>query len=111
MHENHQATKYFIKFQQLTTCVRWGNAALCWQAYNGLAKHIKNDMVHYGKPNTLVGLCGLAQAIDAHYWECKAEIAHKTGNPGPSGTKPDSKPDPKPNSHPGNTSSQSCYAL
>src|SRR5882724_13704045 len=26
MHENHQAMKYFIKFQQLTTCVRWGNA-------------------------------------------------------------------------------------
>ena len=56
---------------------------------------------------THFSLCGLAQAIDTHYWECKAEIAHKTGNPGPSGTKPDSKPNPKPNSCPGNPSSQS----
>ena len=69
MHENHQATKYFIKFQQLATCVRWGDAALHQQAYNGLTKHIKNDVVHHGKPKTLVDLCGLAQAIDAHYWE------------------------------------------
>src|SRR5882724_4542962 len=75
MHENHQATKYFIKFQQLTTHVRWGNAALCWQAYNSLAKCIKNDLVHHSKPNTLVDLHGLAQAIDTCYWECKAEIA------------------------------------
>jgi len=75
MHENHQATKYFIKFQQLATCIRWGNAALHQLAYNGLTKCIKNYMVHNGKPNTLVSLCGLAQAIDANYWECKAEIA------------------------------------
>jgi len=38
-------------------------------------KCIKNDMVHHGKPNALVGLCGLVQAINAHYWELKAEIA------------------------------------
>jgi len=96
MNTHHQATKYFIKFHQLATCVRWGNAALHQQAYNGLAKHFKNDMVHHGKPNTLVGLCGLAQSIDACYWECKSDIAQETGNPGPSGMKPNSKPNPKP---------------
>ena len=64
-------------------------------------------MVHHSKPNTLIGLHGLSQAIDTHYWEHKAEIAHETGNPGPSSTKPNSKPDLKPDSHPGNTSSQS----
>jgi len=56
MHDSHQATKYFIKFQQLAACVQWGDAALCRQAYNGLTKHIKDDMVHHEKPNTLVGL-------------------------------------------------------
>src|SRR5882724_12455317 len=56
---------------------------------------------------THFSLCGLAQAIDTHYWECKAEIAHKMGNPGPSSTKPDSNPDLKPDSHPSNTLSQS----
>jgi len=38
MHDSHQATKYFIKFQQLASCVQWGEAALCRQAYNGMAK-------------------------------------------------------------------------
>ena len=28
MQENHQATKYFIKFTQLATRVQWGQAAL-----------------------------------------------------------------------------------
>src|SRR5882724_10110475 len=37
MHESHQATKYFIKFQQLAAHVQWGEAALHRQAYNGLA--------------------------------------------------------------------------
>ena len=69
MHESHQATKYFIKFQQLAACVQWGNAALCCQAYNGLAKHIKDNMVHHNKPNTLTGLQKLVQAIDTRYWE------------------------------------------
>src|SRR5882724_56069 len=65
MHESHQAMKYFIKFQQLAACVQWGDAALHRQAYNGLAKHIKDDMVHHNKPNTLAGLQKLIQAIDA----------------------------------------------
>ena len=38
MHESHQVTKYFIKFQQLSTRIEWGDAALHRQAYNGLAK-------------------------------------------------------------------------
>src|SRR6266481_3374193 len=38
MQENHQATKYFIKFMQLATQVHWGEAALQRQAYNGLTK-------------------------------------------------------------------------
>ena len=65
MHGSHQATKYFIKFQQLATCVQWGEAALCRQAYNGLAKCIKDDMVHHDKPNTLSGLWKFIQAFDA----------------------------------------------
>ena len=56
MQENHQATKYFIKFTQLATQVQWGQAALLQQAYNGLAKWIKNDLVHHDKPTTLSNL-------------------------------------------------------
>jgi len=32
MHENHQAMKYFIKFQQLAACIEWDDAALHRQA-------------------------------------------------------------------------------
>src|SRR5882724_5853622 len=48
MHKSHQATKCFIKFQQPAACIEWG-AALCQQAYNGLSKCIKDDMVHHNK--------------------------------------------------------------
>ena len=77
MQENHQATKYFIKFTQLSSCIYWGEAALLQQAYNGLAKQIKNKMVHHDKPTTLSGLWKLMQAIDTCYWEHKVEIAHE----------------------------------
>ena len=49
MHEINQATKYFITLQQLAIHFQWGEAALCRQAYNGLAKCIKDDMVHHDK--------------------------------------------------------------
>ena len=78
MQENHQATKYFIKFMQLAACVQWGEAALLHQAYNGLAKRIKNDMVHHDKPTTLPGLRKTAQAIDVRYWERRAEVSCET---------------------------------
>jgi len=61
MHDSHQATKYFIKFQQLAARIQWGDAALRHQAYNGLAKRIKDDMVHHEKLNTLIGLRKLVQ--------------------------------------------------
>src|SRR5882724_3184269 len=85
MHESHQAMKYFIKFQQLAACVQWGEAALCRQAYNRLTKHIKYDMVHHEKPNTLSGLWKLVQAIDARYWERCSEVSHETHTSGNSG--------------------------
>src|SRR6266481_6918507 len=78
MQENHQAMKYFIKFMQLATRVQWGEAALLRQAYNGLAKCIKNDMVHHDKLTTLPGLRKVAQAIDVRYWEHRAEVSCET---------------------------------
>src|SRR5882672_6511792 len=93
MHNSHQATKYFIKFQQLASCVEWGDAALCRQAYNGLAKCIKDDMVHHNKPKTLTGLHKLVQAIDTQYWERKGELSHETHTSSSSRNKSDNKSD------------------
>jgi len=69
MQENHQATKYFINFQQLAAHIQWGEAALHRQAYNVLTKCIKDNMVHHNKPNSLSGLWKLLQAIETQYWE------------------------------------------
>ena len=69
MQESHQAMKCFIKFQQLAAHIEWGDAALHRQAYNGLAKCIKDDMVHHNNLITLTGLRKHIQAIDARYWE------------------------------------------
>jgi len=57
-----------------------GDAALQWQAYNGLAKCIKDHMVHHNKPNALSSLWKLIQAIYARYWEWHGEVSRETYN-------------------------------
>ena len=67
---------------QLAARIQWGEAALLRQAYNGLSKHIKNDMVHHDKLTTLSGLRRLTQAINARYWERRAEVSRETTTSG-----------------------------
>jgi len=88
MQENHQATKYFIKFQQLATHIQWDEAALHRQAYNGLTKHIKDNMVHHDEPNSFSSLWKLMQAINAQYWEWHEEVSCKTCTSKPMETSP-----------------------
>jgi len=47
--------KYFIKFQQLATCIQWGNAAL-WSGLQWTCKMHQDDMIHHDKLTTLAGL-------------------------------------------------------
>ena len=107
MQENHQAMKYFIKFMQLSSRVYWGKAALLQQAYNSLAKQIKNEMVHHEKPMTLSRLQKLVQAIDTCYWECKVEMACKTPAVNSSSNKSEKNDNNKSSSDKGKGSSQS----
>src|SRR6266481_5150893 len=74
MPENDQATKYFVEFNHLSSQIKWGEAALRRQAYNGLARRIKNEMVHHPKPTNLADLRKIVQAINSRFWEPKAEI-------------------------------------
>ena len=68
---------YFIESNHLASCIQWGDHALLRQAYKGLARHIKNEMVHHDRPATLLDLHKLIQAINYCYWERKAEIVHE----------------------------------
>src|SRR6266481_4147613 len=88
--------KYFIEFNRLSFQIKWGEAALQRQAYNGLAHHIKNEMVHHPKPTSLAELHKLVQAIDSHYWERNAEITHDSATTSTcQEAKPKSKTDKK----------------
>ena len=64
-------------------------------------------MVHHDKPTTLSGLWRLMQAIDARYWECKAEIACETPTASSSGNKSEKNDNNKSSSDKGKGSSQS----
>ena len=92
---------------QILPCVYWGEAALLRQAYNSLAKWIKNEMVHHQKPTTLSGLQKLMQAIDAHDWEHKVEITCETPAAKSSSNKSEKNNNNKSSSNKGKGSSQS----
>ena len=99
--------KYFINFTQLSSRIYWGKAALLWQAYNSLAKRIKNEMVHHKKPMTLSGLRKLVQAIYSRYKERKAEITCETPATNSSSNKSEKNDNNKSSSDKGKISLQS----
>ena len=77
MAEGSRYMTCFMEFNCLASRIQWGDHALFRQAYKGLARRIKNEMVHHDRPITLWDLCKLVQAIDHHYWEWKAEVARE----------------------------------
>ncbi|KAG6326494.1 hypothetical protein ID866_12595, partial [Astraeus odoratus] len=78
MKDGSHINKYIVEFNHLTTQVHgYREGALCHMFYNGLPDHIKDEIACIGKPPHLVDLCTMAQGINAHYWECKSEIAHQ----------------------------------
>ena len=91
MAEGSCSANYFVEFNRLASHIQWDNHTLFRQAYKGLARRIKNKMVHHDRPITLLDLHKLMQAIDYRYWERKAEI---TGEANPT-SKGDPKGDPK----------------
>ena len=55
---------YFMEFNHLASHIQWGNHALLQQAYKGLARCIKNEMVHHNPPITLLDPHKLIQTIN-----------------------------------------------
>ena len=54
MPEASRASTYFMEFNWLASQIQWDDHALMHQAYKGLARHVKNKMVHHDKPITLL---------------------------------------------------------
>jgi len=100
MQENHQAIKYFINFQQLAACVQWGKAALCRQAYNGLAKHIKDNMVHHNNQTPFLASGNLFKLSMHDTGNDVEKYPTKPALPDPPETRPNTSP-----THPSQTTS------
>ena len=64
MAEGSRSAIYFVEFNRLASRIQWDDHALLQQAYKGLARRIKNEMVHHDRPVTLLDLHKLVQAID-----------------------------------------------
>ena len=73
MRENQKILKYNVEFNKLSARVRWGDSALRYKYYKGLPDRIKDVLAQNDKPRTLAELKGIAQSIDARYWERNRE--------------------------------------
>jgi len=62
--------------------------------YNGLAKHIKDDMVHNDKPNSLSSLWKLMQLLTHNIGNDVEKIPRKPALPEPLETSPNRSPTP-----------------
>ncbi|KIO13226.1 hypothetical protein M404DRAFT_18730 [Pisolithus tinctorius Marx 270] len=79
MKDGSQITKYVVEFNHWASQVKdYGVGALCHHFYSRLPDCIKDKITQVRKLSTLAQLHELAQTIDAHYWEHKAEISHTT---------------------------------
>ncbi len=46
-------SKYLVRFNMLASRVEWGDAALCFQFYDGLPDQLKDQIAFLRKPDTL----------------------------------------------------------
>jgi hypothetical protein len=79
MKDNHKATKFFVEFYRISAMLNHNESSLYRKAYTAMPKRIKDEMVHFDKPQTLDELCDLIQKIDQRYWERQGEITRETG--------------------------------
>jgi Retrotransposon gag protein/Zinc knuckle len=84
MKEHHKVAQYFIAFSRASTRTQWNDAALRHFAYKGLAKCIKDDLMHFPRYQSLAKLGNFALEIDSRYWERK-EYESIGSNPQSSG--------------------------
>ena len=69
MKDNYKAMKFFVEFYRLLSLLNYNDNFLQRIAYVALLKRIKDEMVHFDKPQTLNRLQDLVQKIHQHYWE------------------------------------------
>ena len=70
---NTRLSDYLVHFNMLASRVEWGDAALCFQFYNGLPDWLKDQIAILGKLDTLWELVLTVQHYNNLYWEQQEE--------------------------------------
>src|SRR5260221_9821097 len=73
MSSGARLSKYLVRFNTLASRVEWGDAALCFQFYDGLPEQLKDQITLLRKPDTLRELVQVTIRHDNLYWECQDE--------------------------------------
>src|SRR5258707_3174783 len=66
-------SEYLVRFNTLASRVEWGDAALCFQFYDGLPDQLKDQITLLGKLNNLQELVQVTIHHDNLYWEHQDE--------------------------------------
>ena len=77
MKDNHKATKFFVDFYRISALLNYNKQALHRKAYLALPKRIKDELIHFDKPQNLDDLQDLVQKIDQCYWERRSEVSRE----------------------------------
>ena len=73
MQSDSQVSEYLVHFNTLASQVLWGDAALCFQFYDGLPDRLKDKIGILGKPKSLREMVSATVHYNALYWERQAE--------------------------------------
>src|SRR5882672_1705974 len=73
MQDYQHVNKYMIEFSEHATHTGWNDMALYGDFYQGLAEHIKDQLVLLECPATFKQLKIDTLRCDSHYWEHQGE--------------------------------------
>ena len=117
MKDSHWVTHYIVEFNKLTACTDWNEPALRDQFFPGLLLCLCTDLLHSGKPHSLMKMHLKAQKYDQAYWLMKDEVAKsapstsylpKERDKDKTLATLDKKPSPSSSSQPNSSHSNSC---
>src|SRR5258707_11549358 len=73
MQPDARISEYLVRFNMLASQVSWGDAALCFQFYDGLPERLKDKIMILGKPESLREMVNITVRYDALHWERQAK--------------------------------------
>src|SRR5882724_10020958 len=79
MHHHQHVNEYIIEFSKHATHTGWNDVVLYGEFYQGLAEHIKDQLLSLDHLQMFQQLKADALKCDTHYWECQRKKATPSG--------------------------------